>query len=361
MPDVTMPSFLHKATSPASKQVHICTEDTPFVPAVCQQTGVVYALGVFDGIHQGHQAVLHKALKRAEQRACHAGVFSFSTHPKQRLEHPDAIRLLLSPEHKIQTLAQYGFDVILMPPFTEALREMEPLAFVKDLLIEQLGACELVVGYDFHFGYQRKGNADWLQQHANALGIQVHVVDALLLNTAEPDAVALPVSSTRIRQCLHDGDVAVARQLLGRAYRLSGKTVAGKQLGRTIGVPTLNVSLSEVDCIIPSYGVYIAEVFTAGQTWPCVLNVGTAPTLTPLEIQVTLEAHVLGTFPHEDWVEQPIEVAFFKRIRSEQRFEDLNSLKAQIEQDIEVANAWWEEANTKAKTQAQTCDTIAGL
>jgi riboflavin kinase/FMN adenylyltransferase len=331
----------------------ITTEAAPSIPEALKQTGVVYALGVFDGIHLGHQAVLAKAVCVARETHTPVGMFSFSTHPKKRLQSQSAVSLLASHDEKVDLCKQMGVSVMIMPPFTEALRQMDRTAFITELMIGTLGAKELVVGYDFHFGYQRMGNAEWLAAHAEKFGLKVHVVrpfyPVLSNNATVPhegkDVHELPpISSTWIRQCLNDGDVEQAAELLGRPYHVRGTSQAGRRKGRELGVPTINMALDAPERLLPKKGVYLGGIHAEGDWWPCVMNIGTAPTLTGHDNQLspTLEAHILKPFPHSDWVGNPMKAAFFTRLRDECTFPSVEALKAQLERDVQEADAWFD-------------------
>jgi riboflavin kinase / FMN adenylyltransferase len=337
----------------------ITTDAEPHVPESLKQgQGIIYALGVFDGIHLGHQAVLAQTVRVAQNTHAQVGMFSFSTHPKKRLQSNTAVSLLASHDEKVELCKQMGVSIMVMPPFTEALRQMDRTAFIKDLMVGTLGAKELVVGYDFHFGFQRMGNAEWLEAHADELGIKVHVVkpfypimaDESVLNRQGVEVHELPpISSTWIRQCLSDGDVEHAAELLGRPYHVRGISTSGRRKGRELGVPTINMTLDTPERLLPQKGVYLGAIHAEGTWWPSVMNIGTAPTLTGPDNTRTpiLEAHILGTFPYQDWVGHPMKAALFTRLRDETTFPDINALKAQLERDVNEANAWFE-GNAKA-------------
>jgi riboflavin kinase/FMN adenylyltransferase len=316
-----------------------CLDATIFLPEALKSQGGVYALGVFDGVHLGHQAVFSRTLEEARRLGTWAGVFSFSTHPKAYLKKTHAPYLLASVEEKMALCRGFGLDVLVMPPFNETFRRMSATAFITDFMKAQLGAVHVVVGYDFHFGFQRQGNADWLLENAERLGIGVSVVEALPPTHLAEESNTLAISSTWIRHLLGKGDVKEASLLLGRAYRVLGKTQAGRQLGRTLGFPTLNIQPTEAEKIIPKNGVYITHTITAGQVFKSVTNVGTAPTVNEGS-SVKIESHVLEVFAYENWWQQPAEVVFHQRLRDEIRFENVEALTRQITQDVEKARAW---------------------
>jgi len=313
-------------------------DETPTLSADLKRQGVIYALGMFDGLHIGHQAVLHRAKAIAAKNHCLSGVFTFSTHPKARLHTHGMAELLASSQEKETLLAEQGFDVLIMPPFTQTIRELPREAFVQVLMKERLGATHLVIGHDFHFGYKRLGNAAWLKQHADSLGINVDVVDPIC---PEGSSEYTPVSSTWIRQSLKEGDVEQANALLGRPYSISGVSVSGLQNGRKLGFPTINVRIPHTERLMPKQGVYVARLFAENRWWPAVLNYGVAPTIYEGgAVAPQVEIHVLETFPYSDWINNPATIQFLKRIRDERRFDGLDALKVQLAQDTRVAHEW---------------------
>ena len=275
-------------------------DETPTLSASLRDQGIVYALGSFDGVHRGHQAVLRAALTLAREKNSLAGVFSFSTHPKTRLQNGATFNVLASFDEKIRLLQQAGMQVMVLPPFTQAMREMPRERFIGAFLKRQLGASAVVVGHDFHFGYQRQGNVAWLAAHASDFNLGIRVVSAV-----QSDAETPPISSTWIRQSLRDGNVAQAAELLGRPYSIQANAQPGRQLGRTLGVPTINLHPQHPEQLLPKQGVYVASLWAEQRWWPVVLNFGTAPTIDQTPAPACFEAHILTRFPYEHWVGQP--------------------------------------------------------
>ena len=317
-----------------------CLDDPIHLPDALKHQGGVYALGVFDGVHLGHQAVFTRTLEEAHALKTWAGVFSFSTHPKTYFKKTTSPYLLASLDEKIALCQHFGLHVLIMPPFNEAFRRLTATDFIQSLMKETLGATHLVVGHDFHFGFQRQGNADWLLENAASLGIGVTVVDALSPAHQIDDTNTPPISSTWIRHALGKGDVQEARRLLGRAYAVSGITEAGRQLGRKIGFPTLNICPHDAQKLLPKSGVYVTHTLTDGRLFPSVTNVGTAPTVHEEGASVKIESHLLEPFPHDNWWNAPTQVLFHERLRDEIRFDSVDALTHQIAEDAETARAW---------------------
>jgi riboflavin kinase/FMN adenylyltransferase len=323
-------------------ETYIGLDESPHLPECWKATGGVYALGVFDGVHLGHQAVFKEAVQIADSLGTWAGVFSFSTHPKAYFNAKPLKNLLATPEEKQSLCLSFGLSVLIMPPFNETFRNMTAHDFIDVLMKKTLGAVHLVVGHDFHFGFQRQGNAQWLLENAEALGIGVSVVEPFsqVEEGVSPEE-SLPISSTWIRHCLAKGQVQEAHRLMGRPYSIQGTTFAGQQKGRLLGFPTLNIRPTHPQKMIPKTGVYITATLTAGRWWQSITHIGTAPTVHgEVDTPPWLESHLLEAFPHADWVEESATVLFYEVIRPEIRFESLEALRHQIQSDVDLARRW---------------------
>ncbi len=282
--------------------------------------GFGLALGVFDGIHLGHQAVIDAA--RGEGRT---GVLTFDPHPVQVLA-PDRAprRILASLEHKEKILADYGVDFLVVMEFTKAFSQQEAALFAEAL--RNSGVKRLSAGEDWSFGKSRGGTMTRLREWCPE--VVVSPVPAVMQNGER-------ISSTRIRQSLRDGNLDAAAQMLGRPYAVYGEVVQGQQLGRTIGFPTANVSLSEE--LLPANGVYQVEGRWS-QSWVRgVANVGVKPTVEN-DGRRSLEVHFFSeeTPASYGWF---TEISFLKKIRDEKKFTNLEALKAQIQRDVESASS----------------------
>lgn len=311
------------------------------------------ALGNFDGVHGGHAQVIQPVLDRAarlnqdwagNRGAGHGNdigngiedrgggreqvrptVVSFYPHPQVVLN--GASRAALTPtDEKARCLQALGVEQLVLLPFNQALRQLSPEAFLEKVLLEQLQAQMIAVGEDFRFGRGRAGTAIALQDLAAKFGVPVTIVP---LETAGGDRI----SSSRIRECLGQGDVATVQHLLGRPYGLTGRVVKGQQLGRTLGFPTANLQV-ETDKLLPRFGVYGVRLrLESGQTVAGVMNVGCRPTVAGE--QPTVEAHLFDW--SGDLYGQTVTAELMGFIRPEQPFGSLDALKAQIAQDCLVA------------------------
>lgn len=271
------------------------------------------ALGVFDGVHLGHQAVLDAARGFEE-----LGVLTFEPHPVQILA-PDRAprRILANLEHKKRILESLGVDFMVVVHFTREFASRDARDFATSLF--QSGAKRLSAGEDWSFGKGRGGNMTRLTGWGNEAGVEVVSVGAVKLDGER-------ISSTRIRQCLRDENLTGATAMLGRPYSVFGKVVQGRQLGRTIGVPTANVAVSEEQ--LPPNGVYLVE----GNGLRGVANIGTRPTVDD-SMRRSLEVHLFSDeIPMKyGW---DLEVGFLEKIRDEKKFDSIDELKKQIEDDI---------------------------
>lgn len=283
-------------------------------------------IGVYDGVHLGHVAVLQELRRRAD--GLPIGVVTFERHPATLLA-PDRVPpLLTDTEQKLAALDAAGVDIVGVLDFDASIASMSPEAFVKEVLVDALAASLVVVGSDFRFGYRRIGDPAMLAKLGQELGFEAIGLD---LRAVAGDAV----SSSRIRGLVANGDVLAAAELLGRPFALRGEVVPGDGRGRTIGVPTANVDVDPA-MALPARGVYAVRVEVDGTWYPGVANVGVRPTFGGTD-QVVVEVHVFDV--DRDLYGITVEVAFVERIRNEKRFHGVDELVAQIHADIDDARA----------------------
>ncbi len=238
---------------------------------------------------------------------------------------PDRKQVLLNTQaEKIALLEQAGIDHLVIHPFTREFSMLDSRAFVEDVLVKKFRTERLVIGYDHHFGRDREGSFEHLRQFGPVYGFEVEEIPAHEVDHVE-------VSSTKIRNAIHTGDVSTANHLLGYAYPLSGTVVKGRQLGRTIGFPTANLQVLDAYKLIPADGVYAVWVSIKNTLWPAMMNIGMRPTVDG--VHRTLEVHVLN-FEGDLYGEQ-IGLRFATRLRDEKKFENLDALKAQLHTDRE--------------------------
>jgi riboflavin kinase / FMN adenylyltransferase len=282
-------------------------------------------VGNFDGVHRGHQALVHEAVAGARAASGTSVVLTFDPHPSRVLSPDRAPASLMTLHQKAEVLAGLGVDRMAVLPFTRELSEQEPEAFARDVLAVCLGARLVVVGRNFRFGRGRGGDVPRLEILGRSLGFAVRAVDPVWHEGG-------PISSSRVREALARGAVASARDLLGRDFFVDGTVVRGDGRGRTIGVPTAN--LETPNEIRPRAGVYAGRVRTPdGVTRPAAVNIGRRPTYA--QDTFTIEAHILGF--DGDLYGASLRVAFVERLRDERKFPDTEALVAQIRADIAQA------------------------
>jgi riboflavin kinase / FMN adenylyltransferase len=283
----------------------------------------VVAIGNFDGVHRGHQAIFDLVRGRAEADGGESVVLTFEPHPVKVLAPAMAPALITTYARKLELVAACGVDVAVVQPFDQALAAMSADQFIKEVLVRALGARGVVVGYTFSFGRDRAGTPEMLRGAGAELGFTVTVVPPLTFD-------GLVTSSTKVREFVLEGRVDAAAKVLGREFELNGVIVRGAGRGRGIGVPTANLQPEEE--LVPRGGVYVGHVRRQGQRLPAVINVGINPTFVDGGVQ-TIEAHVLDF--DADLYGERLTFEFHQRLRAEQRFSGVAELVARIQADIE--------------------------
>ncbi len=292
--------------------------------------GAVIALGNFDGIHRGHQAVINVAKDEALKSGKALGLAMFNPHPTRYFKPDLPPFLLMNRKVRAEVLAGMGVDYCYEIPFDDALRNMDDVEFVELVLHQGLGISHVVVGDDFGYGKKRCGDIETLKTHCAARGIGVTPVKPVGLHKLYGK-----YGSTEIRDALKNGNVFHAAHMLSRPWQVSGIVDKGAQRGRTIGFPTANVAFGEF--IRPKHGVYCVEVRLEGESdWlPAVANTGTRPTVGGEEARI--EAHIFDF--DRDIYGQSVDVRFRSFIREEMKFDSFDMLKAQIAKDADGARA----------------------
>jgi riboflavin kinase/FMN adenylyltransferase len=294
----------------------------------------VVTIGVFDGVHRGHRAILDRATDEAARRGVRSVAVTFDPHPMVVVRPDLAPRLLQRVEDRAEALAAAGLDLVVVLPFTEELSRLSPAAFVDEVVAGRLGAEQVVVGRNFRFGHRAAGDVSALAELGRDHGFEVEGVSLL-----DDDGTAL--SSTDVRSAIERGEVAWAATALGRPWRYVGEVVRGDGRGRTIDVPTANV-VAPPEMVRPGGGVYAARATSGDRTWDAVVNVGTRPTFDGTT--TTVEAHLLDVDDGPeaggpDLYGRTLAVALLARLRDERRFDGPDDLVAQIRADIEAARA----------------------
>lgn len=286
-------------------------------------TEKVVALGTFDGVHLGHQTVLEVAQTIAMVEGLTACGVSFLNHPLSVVG-KGAPPLLSLPAEKAMLAAHCGIAEMALMPFTKEFAAMEPEKFVQ-LLVETYHAKHIVVGDNYHFGAKGAGDIRLLDRLSKEMGFVLHVVPKVRV-------AGMDVSSTNIRNFLAQGDVRKAAVLLGRAYSIGGPVVHGRQIGRKMGYPTINIAIPKGK-LLPKYGVYFGYADIAGESYRAMFNLGVKPTVGSDE--PTLEAYLIDF--EGDIYGEAARVSFVARIRDEKKFDSIEELSAQIQRDVEKA------------------------
>ena len=289
------------------------------------------AIGVFDGVHLGHQTLIKRLVSSAHASGRKAIVLTFHPHPDKVLERVNERYYLTTPDQRAELLLQLGVDYVITHPFDNEIRHLPAATFV-DQLVNYLRIKEVWVGADFALGFQREGDISFLRTEGKRLGFTVTAVE--LITTQSSDIF---IRSSKVRELVRNGEVCEAKAMLGRAYALKGKVVRGEQRGRTIGVPTANLSVWS-EQIIPANGVYATWARLGSEIFPAATNIGIRPTFAGDELSI--EAHLLDF--DRDIYGGSLELKFEKRLRPEQKFNGLDELVTQIKFDIAAARDYLE-------------------
>lgn len=306
------------------KIMKVITQTAGYDGADCAIT-----LGKFDGIHRGHQQLFQKVLE-AKNQNLKAAVFTFDCSPRQLFSaHP--LTVLFTEQEKRNYLKQLGIDVYISYPFTKETAAMEAEQFIQEVLVNALHAKKIVVGTDYRFGRQRKGDAELLAAFAKEYGYELETVEKLKYE----DEI---ISSTRIREAVSEGRMEEAAAMLGRPYSFSGTIIHGRSLGHTLGFPTINLQIPE-EKVLPPYGVYCSETWIGGSHYLGISNLGCKPTVQK-EAQYGIETHLFGC--DGNLYGKHATVQLLHHTRPELRFPSVEALKAQLASDIENAKRYFE-------------------
>lgn len=287
----------------------------------------VLSLGKFDGIHRGHELLLEH-LSAKKECGLSAVIFTFDIPPRRNVSHVEA-KVLTTNEEKRYMFEHLGMDYLVECPFTTEIMQMEPEQFIEKL-VRQLHVRCIVAGADFHFGHNRAGDAQTLRECAARYGYEVIVIGKK--KEGERD-----ISSTFVREEIEQGHIGMANRLLGYRYFVTGVVAHGNQIGRQIGIPTIN-QLPPEEKLLPPNGVYVTEVYMEEQKYRGVTNVGRKPTV-GVDNPVGVETHLLDF--REDVYGRMVTVEFLSRIRGEQKFPSVDALREQMMSDIAFARAYF--------------------
>jgi riboflavin kinase/FMN adenylyltransferase len=285
--------------------------------------GAAVTIGNFDGVHRGHERVMAELRRVAGERP--VAVVSFYPHPVRVLRKDAGLRYISSVREKAERLGELGVNLLYFVHFTRSVAEMSPQQFIERVLVESLGAQDLVVGDDVAIGKNREGNLAYLQRELPRYGITLHLVPKLTIDGSK-------AGSRRIREAIESGDVRQAASLIGAPFTISARVGHGDKRGTGLGFPTANIAVGSR--LIPRRGVYACRVDVDGSVYESVANIGIRPTFHGSSER--LEVHILD-FPPQRLYEKRIHVSFIDRLRDERPFDSVDALKRQIAQDITTA------------------------
>ncbi|HZK01585.1 MAG TPA: bifunctional riboflavin kinase/FAD synthetase [Anaerovoracaceae bacterium] len=286
----------------------------------------VIAFGNFDGVHKGHQELIRRTINCAVSTKLKSVVFTFSNHPKNILAEKLVVKNILPFDEKIKIIKELGIDYIVTVPFDDTIRYMKPEHFIVDILVKKLKMKEAYCGFNYRFGLNGTGTPETLMRVGLAKGFGIHILEPYMVHGEV-------VSSTLIRRYIQDGHVNRCLSLMGHHYSTQGVVMKGNRFGRTLGFPTLNITIDE-DMINPANGVYVTYCNYNGIRYPSITNVGKRPTVCDSEAR-NIETHIFN-FDKEIYGKE-IRVEFLERLRPEMAFENVEALAMQIKDDCLTA------------------------
>ena len=286
-------------------------------------------IGTFDGVHFGHQKIIQKLVLEAKKANGKSVLLTFFPHPRMVLQKDNSLELINTIEERAKLLKKTGLDYLIIHPFSKAFSRMSALAFVRDLLVNQLNISKLIIGYDHHFGKNREGNIVQLTEYSHLYGFSVEEIPA-------QDIDDVSVSSTKIRTALAKGNLKTANKYLGYPFMLNGTVVNGKQLGEKIGYPTANINIKEPYKLIPKTGVYIVLSKIQGANVYGMMNIGSRPTVDGG--YQTIEVHFFDFNANLYHQQLTINLLYF--LRDEEKFDSIESLILQLKKDEQTARSF---------------------
>lgn len=288
------------------------------------------ALGNFDGVHLGHQYLIREAANIAKKNNINSAVFTFSNHPRNLTAKGDKVKRILELEEKEKIIENLGIDYLISIPFNEDIMNMEPISFVKDILVDKLKAKFLICGFNYRFGKFGKGSPELLKKLGRYKGFEVLEVEPVIIDENI-------VSSSLVRTLIESGKVDSCKEYLGRNYKVKGTVVHGNHLGSKLGFPTSNINIKK-GLIVPPNGVYITLVEYKGDIYKSITNVGNKPTIGNYE--KNMETHIFDF--NKELYGKEIKVEFIKKTRDEVRFQNVKELSEQIMRDCKEARKFFE-------------------
>ena len=286
-----------------------------------ENTPKVLSLGMFDGVHFGHISIINLLKSVAQENNLETAILTFWPHPRKVFNPNDEIKLLNTLNEKLNLLENANLDVVFLKSFDENFRNLTGEEFIRQILVQKLNVKHIIIGHDHVFGKNKSGNFELLQKLSKELDFVVQQLDAVKEGEFN-------ISSTKIRNCLGNGNIISANKMLGYHYYVSGKVIDGKKLGRTIGYPTANIEVDELK-LLPKKGAYIVEVYVKNKFYKGMLSIGTNPTVNGDKL--TVEVYILDF--NEDIYGDEITVKFRDFLHEEIKFESLEKLIERLDED----------------------------
>lgn len=290
------------------------------------KTPSVITIGTFDGVHIGHQKIIERLIKVGQNKSLESLVLTFFPHPRMVLHKDANIKLLNTIDERKELLSNLGLEALVIKTFNKDFANLSARDYVKTILVDDLNAKHIIIGYDHHFGKNRSANITDLKSFGKEYGFEVEEISA-------QDIEDVSVSSTKIRNAISEGDITTANSYLGNSYFLTGTVVKGKGLGRQIQFPTANIHIKEDYKLIPKKGVYVVSSIINGITVYGMMNIGTNPTVNG--IKQSIEVHFFNL--NQDLYGEHLKINILNRLRDERKFDSLMSLHHQLKLDQKLA------------------------
>lgn len=282
----------------------------------------ILTIGTFDGVHIGHQKIISQLLAASKKKNEVSVILTFFPHPRMVLQKDNEVKMINTLDEKSKLLENFGLDELIIHPFDKDFSRLTAFEFVRNVLVNKLNISKLIIGYDHHFGKNREGNFEQLQEYGAMFDFELEEIPAQNLND-------ITISSTKIRTALLNGDIEKANTYLGYHFMLTGEVVKGENLGSKIGFPTANINIKESYKLIPKPGAYVVKATINNVRYDGMLNIGNRPTVHGK--QQTIEVNFFDF--NTDLYGQTIQIELLKFLRKEQKFDSLDDLKNQLQKD----------------------------
>lgn len=293
-------------------------------------TASVVTIGAFDGVHKGHKIILSRLIELSQLMKVQSVLVTFWPHPKTVLQSTTPIQLLNSLDEKILLLKQFSIDHLVVLNFNQTLAQLSAQEFTQSILKDIFQTRHMILGYDHRFGNNREGSIEYLKNN-----FEQFEIEPIEIPKQEVDSVT--ISSTQIRKALLEGDIQLASEILGYPYRLSGKVIRGKALGKTIGYPTANIKLDEPSKLLPKQGVYAVYVYVKQKRLKGMMNIGLQPTVEGKVVRI--EVHIFDFSDH--LYDEEIQVECVQYLREEIKFPNIAALIHQIQHDEQIIRSYF--------------------